>query len=165
MRYARSCRRGNTARRLAVLLLLPGMALAAPETPSSMQAGGAWSLPTLGSARSGVAYFTVTNSGQADDALLAAATPRSGRVEMHRNEMAHDIIRMRKIERVTLPAGQTVAFAPAGYHLMLLDLPEPLKPGDRFPLTLTFERAPPQKIEVEVRALDAPLPGAKKHGR
>lgn len=144
MRYARSFVRA------AIWLLLWPLAAQAGD----LRAENAWSLPTLGKVRSGVVYFTLTNAGKTDDVLLSAASPVSERLEIHRNEMKRDMIQMRRLENVALPAGQSVTFAPSGHHLMLLDLRRPLVAGERFPLTLTFEKAAAQTVEVEVRALE-----------
>jgi hypothetical protein len=58
---------------------------------------------------------------------------------------------MRPVERIELPAGETVALEPGGYHIMLLELVEPLVAGDTFEVTLMFENTPDQTVTVEVR--------------
>ena len=62
---------------------------------------------------------------------------------------------MRPVDGIELPAGESVELKPGGYHVMLLDLAEPLKAGDTIEVTLTFEKADPMTIKVPVRD-DAP---------
>ncbi len=80
-----------------------------------------------------------------------------GDEEMAEGEMAEGsaVMQMRQVERIALPAGETVALEPGGYHVMLLDLAAPLEIGDTFELTLDFETAPDQVVTVEV-AEEAP---------
>ena len=77
--------------------------------------------------------------------------------EMAEGDMAEGsaVMQMRQVERIALPAGETVAPEPGGYHVMLLDLAAPLEIGDTFELTLDFETAPDQVVTVEV-AEEAP---------
>jgi hypothetical protein len=66
---------------------------------------------------------------------------------------------MRALPRIELPAGQTVKLAPGGVHVMLVDLKQPLKAGDKVPLTLSVQSSGTSlttvKIEAEVRAAGA----------
>jgi copper(I)-binding protein len=62
------------------------------------------------------------------------------------------MMEMRKVEKIAIPAGKTVSLAPGGYHVMLLGLPKPLVAGQKFTLTLTFEKAGKVDVPVEVRA-------------
>jgi copper(I)-binding protein len=68
--------------------------------------------------------------------------------------MDNDMMRMRQIPALDLPAGKPVKLAPGGYHLMLLELKQPLKDGDKIPLTLEIEDA--QKVRSKV-VVDAPV--------
>jgi len=68
--------------------------------------------------------------------------------------MEGDVMRMRRVEELLVPAGGEVGLLPGGLHLMLLDLREPLVPGDTLSLTLEFERAGPVDVRVPVRGVD-----------
>ncbi len=72
------------------------------------------------------------------------------------------VMRMRPLARIDLPAGQTVRLSPSGTHLMLLDLKQPLKPGDNLPLVLSIQSSGTSlttlKLEAQVRALDGSAP-------
>jgi periplasmic copper chaperone A len=84
-----------------------------------------------------------------DDVLVSASTPIAQRMEMHTTTMKNDMMQMRPTPTVSLPAQETVRFAPGGLHFMLRGLSAPPAPGSAFPLTLTFRRA--GEVEVQVR--------------
>ncbi|MFT4190307.1 MAG: copper chaperone PCu(A)C [Comamonas sp.] len=106
-----------------------------------------------------------------DARLVAASSPVAGRVEIHEMKMEGDVMKMRQVPSVALPAGQTVQLAPGGYHLMLLDLKQPLQAGDNVPLTLTIATGngpggTTRQVEVSapVRPLGGGTPAAPAHG-
>jgi copper(I)-binding protein len=74
-------------------------------------------------------------------ALTAVASPAAAGVELHSTSMEEGVMRMRPVARIELPAGKPVKLAPGGLHIMLVDIKQPLKPGDKVPLTLTVQRA------------------------
>ena len=92
-------------------------------------------------------------------ALVGAASPVAGRVEVHEMRQEGSTMKMREVERIELPAGKPVILAPGGYHLMLLDLKQPLVPGATVPLTLSIAgrdgRRSTVAVEAEVRKLGA----------
>ena len=99
----------------------------------------------------GGAFMTITNAG-ADDRLLSISAANAASVELHTMKMEGDVMRMREVDAIALPAGQTVKLQAGGYHVMLMGLKAPLKAGDRFPATLKFEKAGELKVEINVEA-------------
>jgi copper(I)-binding protein len=99
----------------------------------------------------GGAFMTITNAGP-DDRLLSVSAANAASVELHTMKMEGDVMRMREVDGIPLPAGQTVKLQSGGYHVMLMGLKAPLKAGDRFPATLKFEKAGELKVEVKVEA-------------
>lgn len=96
--------------------------------------------------------------------LLSASSPVAGLVEIHEMRMDDGVMKMRAVSSVDLPAGKTVELKPGGYHVMLMDLKQPLKPGDTVPVTLMVETAGGKKESIEVKAPVRPLGGeAPKH--
>jgi hypothetical protein len=77
--------------------------------------------------------------------------------------MEGDVMRMREIGSLELPAGKTVTLAPGGYHLMLMDLKSPLKAGDTIPIKLRFERAGEVEVLLQVQTKPASATDAHKH--
>ena len=95
--------------------------------------------------------------------LVAATTPVAGLAEVHEMKLDGEIMRMRPLAGLDLPAGKTVELRPGGYHLMLLDLKQPLPKGSTVPLTLTFQDAQGVKSTLQLRlpvGLAAPVADA-----
>ena len=133
--------------------------LAAADT-SGIALDHVWARPTAGNATTGAAYFTVTNTG-APDSLLGASTPAAAAATVHETINDNGVMKMRPVPSIPLTAGKPVTLAPGGYHVMLMGLKKPLKAGDSFPLTLTFEHAQPITVTVKVEAMGA---AAMDHG-
>jgi periplasmic copper chaperone A len=138
------------------LALLAALGLVAcapqPQGNSSLVISDAWTRPTAAGMPMGVAYFTITNGTSADDVLIAASTPAAARVEMHETSFEDGMARMRPLREILVPAGGTVAVAPGGIHLMLVDLVQPLEAGSRVPLVLEFRTAGKMTVELGVEA-------------
>ncbi|MDP9901233.1 copper chaperone PCu(A)C [Variovorax ginsengisoli] len=87
--------------------------------------------------------------------LVGASTPVAGVAEVHEMKMEGDTMRMREVKGVELPARQTVELKPGGFHLMLMDLKQPITSGKTVPVTLQFEDAKGARsslvVPVEVR--------------
>jgi periplasmic copper chaperone A len=110
-----------------------------------------WARPTAGASTTGAAYFTVT-SKTAPDHLVAVSTPVAATAELHETIDDHGVMQMRPVPSIALEPGKPVTFKPGSYHVMLTGLKSPLKAGDSFPLTLTFEHAPPVTVIAKVEA-------------
>ncbi|WP_028238654.1 copper chaperone PCu(A)C [Stutzerimonas azotifigens] len=146
----------------AALLTAPLAALAHDDHPhASLRVENAWARATPPGLPNGAAYFTLHNEGAEDDRLVGAETPVADKAEVHEHAQVDGLMKMRQVGSVVVPAGGEVAFAPMGYHVMLFGLKQPLKDGERFPLTLRFEHAGEIELEVPVTA-QAPAPAA--HG-
>lgn len=89
--------------------------------------------------------------------LVGASSPVAGSVELHEMRMEGDLMKMRAVRRLALPAGKPVALTPMGYHLMLYDLRQQLVEGTRIPIRLEFEAAGGRREMVEVSAEVRPL--------
>lgn len=117
--------------------------------------------PTPPGGRAGAAYFSVANKGGLQDRLLRASSPRAATVELHSMNMDGNVMRMRPVPAVAVPAGATVKLEPGGLHVMLTGLKQPLKTGERFPLTLVFEKAGSVTVEIVVEEAGASVPAGK----
>lgn len=139
------------SRRLLPLLLY---ALIGPESlhaePAALMVTNAWAPPSLAGAPTGVVYFTLSYPAGPADRLVSFSTPVAERAELHRSEMTNGVMSMRPAGPLPLKPGASVTLSPGGLHLMLIGLKAPLKLGDRFALTLTFEHAAPLTVEVAV---------------
>lgn len=138
--------------RLIAGLVLCGAAIA--TSAHSFKLGGIdighpYARPTREGQQVGGGYLTLDNQGAADR-LLSATSPAAGVVEIHSMRMDGNVMKMRQLDALDLPSGKTVLLAPGGYHLMLTGLKAPLKAGDKFPLTLKFEKAGEVVVTVNV---------------
>jgi copper(I)-binding protein len=98
-------------------------------------------------------FLKLTNKGAADDKLVSASSPKSGRVELHEMVMKGDVMEMRALEAgIAISAGATVELAPGGLHVMFFDVTEAFKDGDMVPVTLTFEKAGTVDLMLPVMA-------------
>ena len=118
-----------------------------------------WARASAGKAKAGVAFMTLNNAGATDDKLIKASADVSKKAELHTHIREGDIMRMRRVEAIDVPAGGVATLEPGGDHVMLMGLREPLKEGETFPLTLTFENAGEVTVEVMVMKV-----GAMGHG-
>lgn len=149
-----SCvRRISSAFALAIAALLPNVVLAHEAKAGDVTIEHPYAVPTPPGARTGGMYFRrLKNGGTGLDRLSAASTPIARTIEFHRMQMDGDVMKMRAQPAIELPPGQELEVRHGGtLHLMLLDLKQPLKEGDRFPVTLTFERGGKQEVMVWVQ--------------
>jgi periplasmic copper chaperone A len=140
---------------LALALLLAGSAggaFAHDYQAGSLKIAHPWARFTVPGQSAGGAFFSVQNTGAADR-LVGASSPAAERVEMHTMAMEGNLMKMREVNAIALPAGQTVDLQPStSFHLMMMGLKAPLKQGDKVPLTLRFEKAGEVKVELKVEA-------------
>lgn len=113
----------------------------------------------------GGAYLSIENSGKDIDRLIAVASPIAGSVEIHTMSMDGNVMKMREVSAIEIKPSDKVVMEPGdGYHLMLTGLKQPLKAGDKFPLTLTFEKAGKVDVSVAVQDKDKKPKAAKEAG-
>jgi copper(I)-binding protein len=116
---------------------------------SQVAVENAWARPTPPNAKLAAGYLTAVNAGAADR-LLGASSPAAGRVEMHVTARDGEILRMREVKELKLPAKGRLELKPAGAHLMLVDIKRPFRQGEKIPVTLKFEKAGEVKVELDV---------------
>jgi len=114
-----------------------------------------WVRATVPQQRSTGAFMSITAGS--DARLVEIRSAVAGVVEIHEMKMEQDVMTMRRVTGVDLPAGEAVEFKPGGYHVMLMDLSMPLKEGDSVPLTLVIEDKDGARQEIEVSAPVRPL--------
>ncbi len=116
---------------------------------------GVWARATPGAVTTGAVYLEIAAPG--GDVLTGVSVDPSvaAAAEIHETVAVGSSMTMRPVAQVPVPDGETVVFAPGGFHVMLVDLAAPLTPGAVFPLRLTFATAGEEVVEVEVR-LDPP---------
>lgn len=123
-----------------------------------------WSRASAGMAKAGAAFMKIMNHTMSDDRLVAAKADISKRVELHTHIMDDGVMRMRKVPFIELPKGKMVELKPGGLHIMFMKLHNPLKMGEKFPLTLVFEKAGPVELQVVVKGAAAGAMGGEHSG-
>lgn len=145
---------------LAAALLLAGAAHA------QVSVQDAWVRAAVPQQKATGAFMRLTAAQ--DARLVAASSPVAAVTEVHEMKLVDDVMKMRPISALDLPAGQTVELKPGGYHIMLFDLKQPVAQGGTVPLTLVFEdkdgKRTSQELQAPVRALAAPAGGHGQHG-
>jgi copper(I)-binding protein len=96
-------------------------------------------------------FMQISNDGADDRALLSAASGVADVVELHTHLMEDGMMKMRRVDQIDLPAGETVTLAPGGLHVMLIGLKQQLQPGDDVPLTLTLDDGSELSLTAPVR--------------
>ena len=124
---------GRHAHAALAFALLAGASLAAAA--DDVVVTGAWVRATVPGQPVAAAYLSIASARGAT--LTHVRSDAAGSVQMHSMSEDGGVMRMRELERLELPAGKTVRLAPAGTHLMLLQLTKPLRPGDSVALDLT----------------------------
>jgi hypothetical protein len=145
---------------VCALFAVAGVAAAQP-----VEVKDPWTRATAPGQKAGGVYMQLKSP--TGGALLAAESPAANIVEIHEMAMEGNVMRMRAIPKLDLPAGQVVELKPGGYHVMLIDLKAPLKKGEVVPVKLKVlgKDGKPAEIDVkaEVRDAGAGAPGAMKH--
>jgi copper(I)-binding protein len=127
---------------VGALLALPLPAIA------QVKVEGAWARPTVPGQQGGGGFLTITS--RAGDRLVGGSTPVAQRFELHTMAMKGDVMEMRQLDAIELPAGKAVEFKPGGLHVMFIGLAQPLALGSKIPVTLKFEKAGDVKVDFEV---------------
>lgn len=154
----------------SMLILAAAAAVFAPAAHAAtfrlgqLEAGDPWSRPAA-AGMNGAGFVTLTNRGKAADRLMSVETTAAKKAEIHQSLMTNGVASMKRQDAgVAIPAGQAVAFAPGGYHVMFLGLTKALKGGDKVPATLVFQSGTKMKVEFEVRGAGAaPMPKGMEH--
>lgn len=152
----------STAAVIGALLSLAAAAASAQTTVKD-----AWIRGTVAQQKA-TGMFAQISSAQGGR-LVGASSPVAGVVEVHEMAMEGNVMKMRALaDGLALPAGQTVELKPGGYHVMLMDLKQPLEAGSTVPVTLVFEGADKKRdsveLQVPVKAMNAAMPAMKHSG-
>jgi len=149
---------------LALAFLALAAVCAGSVSAQKIKAGGlvlshAWARATPGGAEVGGGYLTIENKGTAPDKLLSGSSPAAAEIEVHEMAMKNNVMTMRPVSGgLSIPPGQTITFAPGGYHIMMMGLKAPLKQGCRVPMTLQFEKAGKVDVTLDVQSIGATKP-------
>jgi len=155
-----------TTRRLLILaaavsLAAPAFARDAVTEAGALRVVNPWTR-AAGQGMQGAGFFIIRNTAAEPDRLVSATSPAAGRMELHTHIRDGDVMRMRPVNDIPVPANGEVTLQPGGLHLMLIGLTRPMEVGQTIPVTLNFERAGEVTIQVSVQAAGARQP-AHRH--
>lgn len=146
----------------AIALTLSASALAHDYQAGDVHVDHPYARATVSGQSSGAAYLTIENKGKNPDKLIGAASATAKAVQIHTMSMDGNVMRMREVQELPLQPAEKIAMRPGdGYHVMLIGLTRQLKKGDKFPLTLRFEKA--GKIDVMVWVEEVPASASHAH--
>jgi len=144
---------------LLLMLLLPAaVGWAHNHEKGDIQVRHPWSRATAPGAQVAAGYLEIRNNGTQRDRLLSVSTAAAKRVEMHVTRREGEVMQMREVKTFDIPARERLELRPGGAHLMLVGLAQPLKKGERFAMTLRFERAGEIEVQFEVQELGSRHP-------
>lgn len=134
-----------------VSLLIAFVARAEPVKQGNLTISDQVVRSTVTGQKNAGAFLTISNSG-AEDQLLSVSSPVASRMEVHEMKMDGNVMQMRQIESLAIPAKGKVNLMPGGYHLMFIDLKEPLKAGDVVDIQLKFKKAGIVNVKFPIQA-------------
>ncbi len=148
-------------RRLVVALVALSMSAVsmAHAEDAGIQVDQVWARATPGAVKSGAIYLTIVNNGKADDQLTAITSPAADHAMVHVMKMTGNVMSMRPVPSLTVPAGKSIKLDPASdYHVMLEGLKAPLKEGQTVAITLTFAQAGQKQVTATIAKVGAMEP-------
>ena len=131
---------------------------AAPTPADQINVTDGWTRATPNGATTAAIYLNVVNSGNAADQITGVEANEAAKASLHMTEMTGNTAQMKDAGNMPVPANATVSFAPGGKHIMLEGLKAPLKEGESFLITLSFEKGGRQTTSVKVLAANATGP-------
>ena len=154
---------------LAALLFTSSPVLA---QDAAVKVDGGWAKATVQGQKGTGAFMNIT--AKEGTRLVGVSSPVAGVAEVHEMKMEGDVMTMRAVPVLELPAGKTVQLLPGGYHVMLMDLKMPLAKDSSVPMTLRFKNAkgleskldislPVSTVAPAVAGASSSAPAAHKH--
>jgi copper(I)-binding protein len=140
---------------------MAGMAQAQSAKVGSVQIENAYTRSTVPGQMVAGGFMKIENKGAVDQ-LISASSPVAGEVQLHEMAMEGNVMKMRQVKEVVVPAGGAVELKPGGMHLMFMNIKAPLTAGETVPVKLKFAKAGEVEVKMPVNAMGA-QGGAMKH--
>jgi hypothetical protein len=139
--------------------MLASSAAAEDYSAGAIKIEAPWMRATPVGAKVAGGYAKLTNTGSEVDRLVGGSSTVAGGLEVHQMSMANGVMTMRELpDGLAIPPGESVELKPGSFHLMLVDLRQPLKEGDRIKGTLQFAKAGKVDVVFAVRGIGAKTP-------
>jgi len=141
---------------VALLTTFAGSAVAQTTATSTITIEQPWARATAAGAKTGAVYMTLDNKASTPDRLAGASSDVADKIQIHEMKVVNGVMQMRELAGgLSIPASGSVVLKPGSYHVMLIGLKKPLTAGEKFPLTLIFEKAGNISVTVPVQAMGA----------
>ena len=127
-------------------------------TTNAIKIEGAYTRATVPGQQVAGGFMKIENKGTADQ-LLSASSPVAGEVQLHEMAMDGNVMKMRQVKEITVPAGGAVELKPGGLHLMFMNIKAPLTAGETVPVKLKFAKAGEVEVKMPVNAMGNPGAG------
>lgn len=159
----RTMQRGLIASFFTAALGVAVVAQAGEYRVGGLSVDHVWARASAGPAKNGAAYLMISIEGGKADRLVKAETPAANKASLHAHTMENGIMAMRPIKAIEVSPGEPVVLKPGGAHIMLMGLKAPLKEGQTFPMTLSFEKSGRVDVQVTVYKPGAMAPDHQMH--
>ena len=146
---------------VALGITFSGAALAQTASVGAIKIENAYTRATVPGQQVAGGFMKIENKG-ATDQLLSASSPVAGEVQLHEMAMDGNIMKMRQVKDIAVPAGGAVELKPGGLHLMFMNIKAPLAAGESVPVKLKFAKAGEVDVKMPVNAMGQ-HGGAMKH--
>lgn len=134
-----------------LLIALPASLLSVAQAAEVLTVNNPWVRATVPAQQVTGAFMTLTAA--VDLRLVAVSSPQAGMIEIHQMTMENNVMKMRALPNgMALPKGKAVELKPGGFHLMVMDLKQPMHQGAWLPLSLTVETKDKKRSTVMVSA-------------
>lgn len=145
-----------SARLIAILALLSLPALA-----DSIKVENAWVRATAPGQKVAGGFMQLT--ADANMTLVGGSSPVSRAFELHYMKMENGVMEMREMKEIALPKGKAVSLEPGGLHVMFIGLKDPIKAGQKVPMTLIVKGADGKEQQLAVEAEARRMGGGHHH--
>jgi len=148
----------------AMSITVSGTALAQTAAAGAIKIENAYTRATVPGQQVAGGFMKIENKGAADQ-LVSASSPAAGEVQLHEMAMDGNVMKMRQVKDIAVPAGGAVELKPGGLHLMFMNIKAPLAAGQTVPVKLKFAKAGEVEVKMPVNAMGAGAGhgGAMKH--
>ena len=156
---------------LKALLIIAGVAISnfvlaqavtKTVTTNAIKIEDAYTRATVPGQQVAGGFMKIENKGVADQ-LISASSPVAAEVQLHEMAMDGNVMKMRQVKDISVPAGGAVELKPGGLHLMFMNIKAPLTAGETIPVKLKFAKAGEVEVRMPVNAMGAGHGGAMKH--
>lgn len=141
-------------------LLLATLLLSPLANAADIMVQNPYARATPPNAATSAVFVDIMNHSDNDRAIVSASTPAAGKVELHDVIMQGEVMKMRQIEKIELPAQSHISLKPGSLHIMLFELAKPLVEGEEIAVEVTFANGETQTFQAPIKKV---MSGMKHH--